>query len=368
MKCLNCGKNSLYRERSGGQCPGCRRRFAFEPKRGDPFTDGQFDKALKHLSQQGSLSYQPRQLYYELARLRHKKLPGKFSGAAGLTVAGVFLGGLLGLLFGGAFQLKPPGLVILLAIYACGWGLLVLRYWQKADFSLIRFEPKAFDSALKQWRVVHGEPAGLLSQPTVARLSAPEKDLLDYAVDRAIVCDHAGIAAFLIANNFHIEQKCAILSFDGHPAGRFDALRTLIRKNPQATVFLLHDASLNGSRLEGDISGAPDWFPQHRIYDIGLHPRHAQHFRGLWQKAPATGSAPERPDYTPDERAWLMRYQLELAALPPARLLKRLRNVLNGQARSVADAYARGDSDTGGDDGGDLFIGAAVIGWDDDFG
>ncbi|NET29771.1 hypothetical protein [Okeania sp. SIO1I7] len=38
-----------------------------------------------------------------------------------------------------------------------------------------------------------------------------------YSFDRLIVCETAEIAQFLIANNFHFEHNCAVLSIDGYP-------------------------------------------------------------------------------------------------------------------------------------------------------
>ena len=38
MKCVNCGKDSNYKDRSGKKCPACGQAFAFEPKDGDAVT------------------------------------------------------------------------------------------------------------------------------------------------------------------------------------------------------------------------------------------------------------------------------------------------------------------------------------------
>ena len=37
-------------------------------------------------------------------------------------------------------------------------------------------------------------------------------DVSAYSFDRLVVCDSAIIAQFLIANNFHFENNCAVLS------------------------------------------------------------------------------------------------------------------------------------------------------------
>lgn len=369
-KCLNCGKNNLYRERSGGKCAGCGQRFVFEPKSGDYFTDTAFQKAIEHISHKGSLSYQKRQFYYELARLRLKKLTGKVAGTIGLGVLATFMGVFGTVILLGAFKaqalLLPIGLV-----YIAIWSVLIARYWLKTDVRLIRFEENKFEAALVKWIKARGVPQGLMTKALNAASAqrTTEKDLLDYAVDRAIVCDHAQIVDFLLANNFHIEQKCAILSFGGYPAEKFEVLREMIRKNPDASIFVLHNASVNGCGIYRELVTRPEWFPKsQRVYDIGLHPRHAKAFVGLWQKATPGAVVPRIEGYAPEELEWLKHYKLELTAVPPGRLLNRLRHVLNSQARGVADAYARGDRDIGGSTGSDLMAGTAIDGWDDDFG
>lgn len=369
-KCLKCGKNNLYRERSGGKCSGCGARFVFEPKSGDYFTDTAFQKAIEHISHKGSLSYQKRQFYYELARLRLKKLPGKVAGTIGLGVLAAIFGTIGGLVLGLEFRLKAA-LLPLGALYIGVWSLIILRYWLKTDVRLIRFEDSKFEAALVKWIKAKGVPQGLITKAlsTAASQRAPEKDLLDYAVDRAIICDHAQIVDFLIANNFHIEQKCAILSFGGYPAEKFELLREMIRKNSNASIFVLHNASVNGCGIYRELVTRHEWFPQSpRVYDIGLHPRHAKAFVGLWQKSTPGAVVPEIKGYTPEELEWLRHYKLELTAVPPGRLLNRLRNLLNTQARGVADAYARGERDIGGSTGSDLLVGTTLDGWDDDFG
>jgi hypothetical protein len=52
-----------------------------------------------------------------------------------------------------------------------------------------------------------------------------EKDLDDYTVERVIICDHSQIVDFLLANNFHIEQKCAVLSIGGYPPQHFERIK-----------------------------------------------------------------------------------------------------------------------------------------------
>ncbi|MEZ0375139.1 MAG: hypothetical protein ACAI44_38995, partial [Candidatus Sericytochromatia bacterium] len=370
MKCLKCGKNNLYRDRSGGKCSGCGQAFVFEPKSGDVFTDTLFDKALEHASFKDSLSYQPLQLYYELARLRLKK-PGAVASKLGATIGTGFAGLLLGvfwtLFWVNAFKFGP-GLFVVEGIYLLVWLVILTAVWRKTDPTLITLDKNLFAKGLKKWQAARGQLKGLMDRPLALPHPAKEKDVLDYAVERAIICDHKEVVDFLLANNFHIEQKCAILTYGGYPPERFEAIRAMLRKNPQLHVFVLHNASANGCRIYTDLIHDKEWFPgSKRVFDIGLHPRHAKVFKGLWQKA-TTQSVLPVPGYSAEEMKWLERYKLELMVVPPAKLLKHLRNVISGQARSIADAYAQGNSDSSGAGGDLILVGDGFDGGDSDFG
>ena len=49
-----------------------------------------------------------------------------------------------------------------------------------------------------------------------------DSDIADYSFDRAVICDRARTADLLIANNFHFENNCAVLSVDGYPPHAFE--------------------------------------------------------------------------------------------------------------------------------------------------
>ncbi|PKL75237.1 MAG: hypothetical protein CVV27_16405 [Candidatus Melainabacteria bacterium HGW-Melainabacteria-1] len=368
MKCLKCSKNSLYKERIGGKCSGCGQEFVFEPKRGDVFTDTGFNKALELVSDKGSLSWQPRQLFYELARMRMKR-PGAVASKLGATIGvgffGLFLGIFWTIFWSGLFR-QRAGFWVAEAVYLLVWAGILTWVWKKTDPTLLTLKTADFDKGLSSWKRVYTLPTGLMNRPqALPKARASEKDVLDYDVERAIVCDHQEVVDFLLANNFHIEQKCAILTYGGYPPDSFEAVRQMLRRNPQLNVFVLHNASANGCRIYQDLTSSREWFPgSKRVFDIGLHPRHAKAFKGQWQKATNHQIQPI-PGLSPEELKWLERYKLDLMAVRPQALLNRLRNVLNGHARTLADAYASGDSDGGVDI---MLVSASFGGGDDDFG
>src|SRR5689334_6817704 len=68
MKCIHCQRDSKLRERTGGCCPQCHRKFAFEPQEGDPLTDAAFAAAIERVSSGGSVRFLADHLYYEVRR------------------------------------------------------------------------------------------------------------------------------------------------------------------------------------------------------------------------------------------------------------------------------------------------------------
>lgn len=371
MKCLKCGTNHLYRERTSGKCSGCGQKFVFEPKRGDPYTDGLFNKALQNVSSTHTIAYQPKQLYYELARMRLRK-PGSLNSKLG-SVIGVGAIGTFLLFFMTLFWLSNFGFsgiyALALGAYFLILGGLMRWVWVKTDPQLITLEYSKFQGSLAKWRQVHDKTTAQALKPPAAQLaSGREKDLHDYAVERAIICDYPEIVDFLLANNFHVEQKCALLTLGGYPSNRFEDIRQMLKRNPALNVFVLHNASANGCRLHHQLITDRNWFPgSERVFDIGLHPRHAKALKGLWQKADNPSPEPI-PGYSAEDMQWLATYKLELMAIRPEHLLNRLRNVLNGHTRSLADAYAKGDSDSGSTGGDMMLVSSDYGGGDDDFG
>lgn len=370
MICLKCGANNLYRERSGRKCSKCGHVFVFEPKL-DNLTDKFFLKALELVSAKESLSYHPQHLYYELARLRNKK-PTVVKSKLGNTLGTLFLFCLV-LPFWSMFLVSLLSFTmifwILEAVYLLTAGIVCVRVWKNTDPAVIGLSYDKFKPLLDKWRKVNGLPKGLLDKKLSLPVHVSETDLLDYSVDRAIICDKPELVDFLLANNFHIEQKCAVLSYGGHPKERFEDIRQMLKRNPNVCVFVLHNASLNGCRIYASIKNDKDWFKGfERIYDIGLNPSHAKAFAGLWQTVKES-HVQAIPGYSEQDMKWLSQYKLELMAVRPEHLLNRLRNVLNGYTKNLADAYARGDSDSGFGGADIMIIGSDFdLGADDDFG
>ncbi|HEY0022247.1 MAG TPA: hypothetical protein VGB24_05035 [Longimicrobium sp.] len=329
MKCIYCGTDSKLRQRTEGRCPGCRHPFAFEPTR-DPYkvTDGQFENAMERVSGNGKVLFTERHLWYEFNRRWMK--PGFWRSLYGK------------LAFAGAAQPpRPPR--------------IAFPEWER------RY--------LRRWKEVHGDVAALLPVRQVAAPALPREvpaDVAAFSFDRAVVTDQWETAQVLVANRFHFEHNCAVLSRDGYPDGIAGTVKEMLRRNPRLTVFALHDASPGGCLLPLTLR-EQEWFPNPavRIVDLGLRPQTVRRLR-----IPALAGSPRKLPprlgevLPPDDVAWLARgHTGELAALHPAQVLRAAYQGIVAAGPNDGSAPSGGD----GGGGGDTYYGGGVI-WVGDLG
>jgi DNA-directed RNA polymerase subunit RPC12/RpoP len=357
MKCIHCGADSKRRDRSAGRCPRCRHRFAFEPATDtNRVTDPQFKAAIARVSGEGQLQFTERELWYEFNRKWMK--PGVWRSPYGWLPV---LGGAPGLL--SALEMLPFHPVYAWAIgipagFLAG-GLLSGRANEKSPKPprppRIPF-PTFQQAYLAKWRAAHGDLPALVP-PRAAQLAAPPRqvpgDVAAFSFDRAVVTDRWETAAMLVANRFHFEHNCAVLSRDGYPDGIADTVKTMLRRNPNLTVFALHDASPAGCMLPLHLR-EPAWFPDLsvRIVDVGLRPEHVRQLRTPALHVHAAQLPPRLAEVLPPEDvAWLAAGNVgELAALRPAQVMWAVHQAIAAVAAADASgtSLVAGSSDGGG--------------------
>ena len=340
MKCIRCGADSKYKERANRTCPGCNKPFAFEPRAGDPLTDAAFQNAIDAVSAKGQVRWGVEHLYYEIARrARGTIVP--------FLVAGAIFGivGLFFLAVRHPIGLIPIGIAAFLAYIA----------WRRKG-KTVHLALADFNRMWSAWRIAHGDPQGLIVRASPRGTPTPRRsfdsDIADYSFDRAVICDRARTADLLIANNFHFENNCAVLSMDGYPEPLFDTVRSMLKRNPKLRVFALHDASPSGCRMAHKLTNDPDWFAgQGKVTDVGLRPSQANVFRGLFLAAGPHVVA--GAGISALEARWLSQNTLELAALRPEQILKRLYAAMNRKEHEDFDGdsfrYEASDAEDGGD-------------------
>lgn len=347
MKCIKCQTDSKYSERSGGSCPKCNHRFAFEPKSGDLFTDPAFAAAIERVSAHDAVRFTADNLYYELARTK--------KGSGSSKVVFFFLGGAA--LFLGVFFSLVSGSVVALVVAAPILAIFVILGLVAKPPVTPALQRHVFTSMLDKWRSAHGVPAKLVHRIAPASRKDSKKplpqELATYSFDRAVICDRPETVDLLLANNFHFENNCAILSVTRYPDGVFEPVLEMLRRNPRIEVFALHDASAEGHALARTLATSEQWFRGiGRVTDVGILVRHAMKMRGLWQALPQPRPA-AFADLGAEENAWLSTYTLELAAIRPEQVIKRLFRAMTQPGVQVTT-----------DDGGIFFVGGSFGGSD----
>jgi hypothetical protein len=347
VKCVRCRNDSKYSERSGGTCPKCNGKFAFEPKSGDVFTDPAFEAAIERVSAGGAVRFTAANLYYELARARNRARSK--AGAVVLAVVTFAIGGVAG----GTLHSAVP----LLAGLVVGGGFVLSAVFSKPEPTPV-LTPSAFAAALGKWKYAHGVPAKLVHRVAPSSANEPTKkalpsELAAYSFDRAVICDRSETVDLLLANNFHFENNCAVLAVTRYPDAVFAPVLEMLRRNPKIEVFALHDASVEGHGLARQLATSPEWFKGiGRVTDTGLLVKHAMKMRGLWQ-AESRVVPVSFPDLTAEENAWLTQYSLALAAIRPEQVIKRLFRAMTQPGTEVTT-----------DDGGTFFVGGSFGGSD----
>jgi hypothetical protein len=332
MKCVHCGRVSRLRERADGRCPGCGHRFAFNPEaRPGGGTDAEFQDAIDRVSDGGRLRFTVRQLWLAVNGKSTIPPPPRSSesymlpGAVALALPGILMA-----------MIPDMGGMLIMAILggaagaAMGWGAFQTEMQKYADRIRPRLPFDVFLSGpLRWWREVHGDIPGLLDPGDTDAAAEPPQVPADMAGwDRAVVTDRWGMARMLVANGFHLEHRCAVLSRDGYPAGSADTIKETLRRNPRLTVFALHDASPEGCQLPLDLR-EPEWFPDPsvRVVDLGMRPETVMRLKLPWIPGKPMAGWTLPPPLTEllsyDDRRWLAAGNVyELAALPSAKLMR----------------------------------------------
>ncbi|MEH1882473.1 hypothetical protein [Nostoc sp.] len=227
------------------------------------------------------------------------------------------------------------------------------------------FPESQLKDLLDRWQQINGSILKILPPPNQGNTPATvNPDVTAYSFDRLVVCDSAAIAQLLIANNFHFENNCAILSITGYPQSIFDTTMQMLRRNPDLKVYAVHDCNPRGIGLVHRLRTNASWFlnSEIAIIDIGLTPRQIiATKRGMFiQSSPESAQAakelPEeiRQSLSTEELAWLESGKfVELESFTPQRLIKVVQKGIAGSRDIETD-----DSNLllVGDRGSDIYV------------
>jgi hypothetical protein len=394
-----------YRTANQGRCLKCNHPFAFEPTSMGTakITDSMFSKTLADISASDTLYFTPKQLLYFLdSRVRKKAfqpigfwclylffnvwvtvffggLMSPFIPNSFLVVNLVYQAAIIWYLFNNtkssslnnasrkasAITLQVLGKVILVVgIYASVFvlksflvfsivvilGLLSIFLGNRSLGKVgnspqnFLFSPSDLEGWLEKWQGINGKLDKVLTSPQeqIAPTSI-NPDITAYSFDRLVVCDSANMAQLLIANNFHFENNCAILSITGYPQSIFNTAMEMLRRNPDLKVYAIHDCTPKGVSLVHHLRTSENWFFNSNltIIDLGLLPRQIIASKGgmFIQSSPQskreakTLSVDIRQSLTAEELAWLDAGNfVELESFTPQRLIQVLRRGISGSS------------------------------------
>ncbi|MEH2432412.1 MAG: hypothetical protein V7K26_33940 [Nostoc sp.] len=413
MKCINCGTDNKLKDRTAnqGRCIKCNHPFAFEPTNMSnvQITDPFFAKAIADISANNTLFFTPKQLLYFLDN-RLKKSSKSISRFGWLlpflvinfvTSLTIFIPLIVNIAFINFFHesskstklnlvsrkqyarnLQIIGVIILsigilalksfplfVIIVIIGMLAIYLGTRQIGRIQLLTqdflISESQINDWLNRWQQINGSIFNILPSPKQENTPATiNPDVTAYSFDRLVVCDTASIAQLLIANNFHFENNCAILSITGYPQSIFDTTMQMLRRNPELKVYAIHDCNPRGVGLVHNLRTNANWFlnSEIAIIDIGLTPRQIiATKRGMFiQSSPESAQAakqlPEeiRQNLSAEELAWLESGKfVELESFTPQRIIKVLQKGIAGSQTLESD-----DSSLllVGDTGNDMYV------------
>ena len=307
--CANCLTTSRGEVTSPRTCLQCSHPIVFN-KRLDHMSDLKLMKVMTGLSANGALAYTENQLFHAIAGRKQRK----------------------------------PGL-----LKRFGKAPKLPAYWEPVA------QHQTFTSKFSTWRQQNGRVEGTLIDAEILRQEANRQagnglpaEITVHSFDRVVVVDNVATAVMLVANNVHIDHRCAVFSEDGYPEGFRNELIQLLRTNPNLAVVALHGATLQSIGMAERLR---EWFPDPRvrIVDAGLRPSQADKSK-IWtyrldartQPDPAVLADPRLARYSEAEREWLAwGLFAPLDSLSPAAVIAMLSKMFTGLARMDEDVVSR---------------------------
>ena len=262
MKCPSCLHN--HKAKYGGQCSSCGYAFVFQPRVAGGMTDGRFSAIIKRASADGTYFFTETQLFVA------QQMLGKKTFSGGCVAAAVMF--IFALVFTVLLADKTDHtlfeVVVRMALFiAIGWGIFrVNRGPAKLSLSSLT----AFEGYLSEWRR-HQPIDKLLDKPQLDRPppAAEESDVYDYGVEGVLVLDEDRLVDLFVLNNFHAEQRVAVISKRGYPAYVMPRVQAVLADRPDLPVFVLHGSGVGAQMLPYQLRSFDLGIEDHPVFDLG---------------------------------------------------------------------------------------------------
>jgi len=343
MKCPHCLAELRYRERTGRRCFYCQKTFALEPRENVlGLSDLRLRGIAERLSGKGTYRYTARQLAHAVILQASKRrlqftsflswrwmnllVPFSVIIFVILCVNLVILNSVASLIY--LLRIFLIFLFVVLVILIPIYSLL----FRKNPLDIKRFEQVLAQFEvhyIEPWEFIHGLLPGRVAEKEIIALRQFHMPLSRV---RAVVASFSEDVLDCLRVNGLVEQLGLAL-LNPRRLTDFDRdVINLLRSRPRLPLLLIHDASLFGSLMATILRKEWELTPQHRIIDLGLHPRHVQQLRLPWRKLRPSrelvqlfkwqASVPNGLKLTKAEQAWLQGYETSVLFISPARLIK----------------------------------------------
>jgi len=306
MKCPQCLANQKYKD--GMTCRGCGYRFALDPKKPPYITDSAFKSALLKLSHQGRYWFTRDQLYVRIHRLIQQK---KRIGPVPLVIGGIFFA------FWGSGMLMGIGLGMWPAIL---WILLLAAGIAGYRFRHVSVPPAIPERLIQAYQSLH--PIEHLADGRRLGKAIPQdldEDLFAHGPEGILITDRSDTAEMLILNRFHFENRILVVSQEKYPPSAFEACRGFLSRHPDIPVYLIHDCSREGLRMQGKLVTDPEWgLDEKRIRNLGFHPGNVDRLKSpVWIPEALRDKEPKRIPKGSTADHLQNGYRLPLGIAPP---------------------------------------------------
>ncbi len=335
MKCPHCLAELRYRERRERivrRCLYCQKTFALEPRANVlRLSDLRLRGIAERLSGKGTYRYTARQLAHAVA-IPMLRLEEKKDSILGYIIFFLFAMLLIicpGLVLSRAFHSVLP-LMISIILFIILITIPSLSYKDEKE-DKVHEEIKQFESQyIEPWERIHGLLPGRVAEKEIVALRQFHMPLSRV---RAVVASFSEDVLDCLRVNGLVDQLGLAL-LNPRQLTDFDRdVINLLRSRPRLPIFLIHDASLFGSLMATTLRKEWELTLQHRIIDLGLHPRHVQQLRLPWRKLHPSrellqlfewqANVPNGLKLTKAEQEWLRKgYETSVLFVPPARLIK----------------------------------------------
>ena len=301
MRCVSCSKNVKKGKSNSfsGRCPSCGHSFTVTDPKSEGVSDANIKAAIVRASKNGTHRYLPEHAAYELERfIMRRRRPVKW----------FWLGAVLSLsatLWIVAKFISSGSEAVVFAVFV---GIGITGYFINQATRRNR-SPRDIPRLVERFSRGNPDPCLVPESSAVIRAVLESSPSPAVTPNRVVVCEKRRHADFLLANQIHLKNACAVVAADGYPQEIFPDAVARAKQAAAPEVFVLHDYSPRGLQLVDDVKSKAQWFGDHpgaTIEDLGLGEAHLPLVRRMSRPVTHGGSTREASGLPPGHGVELM--------------------------------------------------------------